>query len=79
MDKRDDWKLDKLEIEFKSWGDDKGKYAGRIRFENGEYENFTFKIRPDMAQPYIDLIAEDIVKAASNLGERLVVSLGLER
>jgi hypothetical protein len=76
---RENWRLDKLSIEFQRYGEDKGKYTGSIRFQNGEFESFSFNVRPDMAQPYIDLIAEDIVKAASNLGERLLLSLGLPK
>jgi len=77
-EKRDNWKLEKIELEFQTWGKDKGKYAGRIRFSNNDHESFTFKVRPDMAQPYIDLIAYDIVKGAESLGERLIESLGLK-
>lgn len=76
---KDDWRLDKLELEFQTFGEHKGKYVGRIRFQNGDYESFTFKIRPDQAQPYIDLIAEDVVKGAESLGERLIDSLGLRK
>lgn len=76
---QDDWKLDKIELEFKSYGEDAGKYVGKIRFQNGEYESFSFKIRPDMAQPYIELIGADIVKCAESLGARLVESLGLKK
>jgi hypothetical protein len=76
---KDDWRLDKLELEFQSYGEHKGKYAGKIRFQNGDWESFTFKIRPDQAQPYIDLIAENIVKSAESLGERLIDSLGLRK
>lgn len=76
---QDEWKLDKIELEFKSYGEDAGKYVGKIRFENGEYESFQFKIRPNMAQPYIDLIGADIVKCAESLGARLVESLGLRK
>lgn len=76
---KDDWRLQKIELEFQSYGEHKGKYAGKIRFQNGEFESFTFKIRPEMAQPYIDLIAEDIVKGAESLGERLIESLGLNK
>ena len=75
--KQDDWKLDKIELEFQSYGEDKGKYAGRIKFSNGEYESFSFKIKPDMAKPYIDLISDDIVEGAQRLGQRLIESLGL--
>ena len=74
---RDDWKLKGLELELQGYGDDKGKYTGKVKFQNGEYESFEFKIRPDMAEAYINLIAADVVKSAENLGERLIVSLNL--
>jgi len=74
-----DWYLRRIEIEFNSYGEDKGKYTGKIQFQNGEYESFSFKIKPDMAQPYIDLIGENIVECAESLGQRLIVSLGLEK
>jgi hypothetical protein len=77
------WRLDKIEIEFKkgqSYEKDPQKqmdrYEGRIRFENGEYEYFQFRVSPDMANKYISLIAEDIVLAASGLGERVKLSIG---
>lgn len=79
ISKQDDWKLKELTLKFEDWGENKGKYSGQIRFGNGDCESFSFKIRPDMATPYIDLISEDIVKAASNLGERLIKSLGLDK
>lgn len=75
--RRDDWRLKKLELEFQSFGEHKGKYCGSIYFQNGDFESFQFKIRPDMAEPYIDLIAADIIQAAGQLTERLVQSLGL--
>lgn len=78
-DPKDDWRLDKLELEFQSYGEYKGKYIGRIRFQNGEWESFDFKIRPEMAQPYINLISADIVKCAESLGSRLIDSLGLKK
>lgn len=75
------WRLDKIEIEFKKgYKHDKteDRYEGKIRFENGEFEMFQFKIRPDMAQSYIDIMAKDIVKCAESLGERLTGSLGIK-
>jgi hypothetical protein len=78
MDKKDDWRLDKIELEFKrpGYGDDgPGKYEGRIRFENGQWERFSFKIQPDMAERYIATLSEDIVKAASDLGRRVAASI----
>lgn len=74
---QDDWRLQKIELEFQAYGEHKGKYLGKIRFANGQYESFEFKIRPDMAESYIKLISKDVVKCAESLGDRLVKSLGL--
>lgn len=76
-DPQDDWRLQDLKLEFQRWGDEKGTYAGSITFENGDHEMFRFKIRPDLAEPYIDLIAADIVRGADLLAERLIQSLKL--
>ena len=36
---QDDWRLQKIELEFQTYGEHKGKYLGRIRFANGQYES----------------------------------------
>lgn len=74
---QDDWRLQKIELEFQTYGEHKGKYLGKIRFANGQYESFEFKIRPNMAESYIKLISKDVVKCAESLGDRLVKSLGI--
>jgi hypothetical protein len=81
MEKKPDqeWRLDKIELEFQRWGENKGKYSGSIQFSNGENESFRFNVRPELAQPYIDLMAKDIVIAASGLADRLMESLGLRK
>ena len=80
----ENWRLQKIEIEFKhGWSHEKDpekqkdRYEGKITFTNEESESFSFKVKPNMAQKYIDLIATDIVIAATGLGERLKESLGL--
>lgn len=73
------WRLQSIELKFCSWGENEGKYEGSVHFMNGECESFRFKIRPDMAQRYIDLIADDVVKGAESLGQRLIESLGLNK
>jgi hypothetical protein len=40
---KDDWRLQKIELEFQTYGEHKGKYVGKIRFQNGEFESFDFK------------------------------------
>ena len=74
---KDDWRLQRIELEFQTFGEHKGKYAGKIRFQNGDYESFNFNIKPEMAQPYITLISAEIVKCAEALGSRLIDSLGV--
>lgn len=75
---KDDWKLTSIKFDFMTYGDNKGKYEGRISFSNGEYESFSFKIYPQMAEKYIQLMSKDIVSSASQLGERLIESLNLK-
>jgi hypothetical protein len=64
--------------QLKGYGEHKGKYVGLVRFQNDEYESFQFNIRPDIATRYIELISQDLVIAASELGDNLIKSLGLE-
>ena len=74
------YKLDSIKIEFKkgySFDKTKDRYEGLIKFSNGDSESFQFKIREDMAKPYIDLMANEIIKSANELGNRLIESLGL--
>lgn len=73
----DGWRLESLKIEYKQYGEHKGKHSGRISFMNGEGESFTFNIGPEVVGSYINLIAKDIVSTADTLGKKLLDSLGL--
>lgn len=75
---KETWTLREIKIEFNSYGDNKGKYTGKISFGNGHHESFSFRIRPEMAEQYIALIADDLVKGAENLGSDLLKSLKLK-
>lgn len=73
-----DWKLKRISINFqrgftlsKDPENQTDHYEGRIEFENDICDSFSMKIKPDIAQKYIDLIADDVVEAATCLGERV--------
>ena len=36
--KQNDWRLQKIQLEFENYGENKGKYVGRITFQNGEFD-----------------------------------------
>ncbi len=74
-DPKDSWKLDTLRLHYQDYGENKGKYIGKIKFSNGEEESFEFKITPEMAQRYFKLINKEIVKSAESLSSKLMKSL----
>ncbi len=72
-----DYKLKTLRIEFKEYGEYKGKYVGTIAFENGVNEAFMFNLSPEKTAQYLELVSEELVKSASSLGEKLLQSMNL--
>ncbi len=77
-EQRDNWRLKELKFELKkgySFNNTSDRYEGKISFENDEHESFTVKLREDMTEPYLNLIAEEIVKNADELCQRLRESL----
>ncbi len=81
---KNDWKLKSINFGFKKgWScytDERAddRYDGYIEFENGDQESFKFKIKKDMGQQFIDLIAEKIVTSADELADKLKESLNLK-
>lgn len=75
--KNQQWKLKDLRIEFQEYGDYKGKYVGKIKFDNDESEAFMFNLRPEMCQQYLALIKDELANAASNLATKVMQTLNL--
>jgi hypothetical protein len=72
------WRLKKLVFEFKdgySFNNTVDRYEGKIEFGNTEGENFTVKLRDNMCQPYLELVAKEVVNNAEELYKRLSESL----
>ena len=76
------WKLDNISIRFKQgYGWEKkehkrhDRYEGTISFVNEEDESFCFNIPENYTQQYLDIMANDIVRCATDLGKRLAESI----
>lgn len=72
------WRLEKFEIEFKqgsTWSKTEDRYEGFIRFANKEGESFRIKVDQVKSQVFLDLIAAEIVKAASSLAVKMSACL----
>lgn len=69
------WQLKSLSIELMSYGDYKGKFVGKIKFENGENEAFVFNLDPMESNKFLELISEKVCLTASSLGEKIVESI----
>lgn len=69
------WQLKSLSIELMGYGDYKGKFVGKIKFENGENEAFVFNLDPVEINKFLELISEKVCLTASSLGEKITQSI----
>jgi hypothetical protein len=69
------WVLESIRIDLITYGNDKGKYRGSIRFSNNDFDEFTFKLNPTLANVYLELIKDTVVLSANQLAEKLQKSL----
>jgi len=72
-----DWKLKDLTVRLQEYGEYKGKYIGKIQFTNKDEEAFTFNVSQEKTHQLLNIIKDQLVTAATNLGENLMNSLGL--
>lgn len=71
-------RLKKIEIVLQEWGDDKGKYKGKITFDDGDSDSFTFGMSPEVCNRYLTPIANEVINSAKELGEKLAESFTRE-
>ena len=69
------WQLKSPSLELMTYGDYKGKYVGKIKFENDENEAFVFNLSPAESNQFLELISEKVCLTASSLGEKIVESV----
>jgi len=77
MTNKNGYKLQSLDIRYQTYGEFKGKYTGKIAFENGDNEAFTFNLSQEETQSYLDLLASKLVGSASGLADKLLNSMNL--
>lgn len=77
MTNNNNYKLKSLDIRFQDYGEYKGKYMGKIAFENNQNEAFMFNLSPEETDKYLQLISEKMVGSASHLAENLLQSMNL--
>jgi len=67
--------LNSIRIRFCDYWENKDKYTWEVEFKNWEKNSFSFNVWPEIANRYIELISEDVVKWASELWNKLKQSL----
>jgi hypothetical protein len=77
MTNKSGYKLKTLDIRYQDWGEYKGKYTGKIAFENGDNEAFTFNLTQAETQAYLDLLASKLMGSAATLADKLLDSMNL--
>lgn len=62
--------LDELKIERERWGDNKGKFAGSIRFSNSR-SSITMALTHDVSERLLKVVGDSLVDSAKELATEL--------
>jgi len=69
------WILQHAKIERSTWGDDKGKYKGDVKFVNGLKQEFQMEITEETMNEILKLIFPDVAVMAMDFANELMESL----
>lgn len=69
------WELESFTVERISWGEDKGKYKGRVTYRNNEFEMFSIKVSQDKSTEILKLITAELSQAALDFTDKINSSL----
>lgn len=70
-----EWRLQRLEVNYNLYGEHKDQYTGSARFTNGVKMDVNFMLDQSKCNKFISLIQEEIQEQAKNLGSLLVTSM----
>ena len=65
-----EWNLKELKIELAQWGEFKGKYIGKVTFENGSSDCFMFTLSPEEIAEYDSHFGDDAKDVSPALQDR---------
>jgi hypothetical protein len=68
------WKMTRLVIDWRTYGEFQKQYIATVTFENSESEGFTFRLSPEETMQYIQLLKGKMVENAGQLGTRILQS-----
>ena len=73
------WRLGSLSIRFVEgyeYSNTVDRYTGTIEFEDEEKLNsFEFELNPELCSKYLDVVKQDVIDSARELGEKIALSL----
>ena len=67
-----------MKLNSKIGGDFKGKYLGKITYEDGLCDQFQFGLEPDVCAQFLGPISERIISQSKDLGQKLAQSFTKE-
>lgn len=68
-------KLQKLEIQYHEWGENKDKFTGTIVFKDSSKTEVTVVLTPEQAEKYIEFSVPILMAAADNASEKFKLQL----
>lgn len=63
--------LTRLEIRMENWGENAGKYTGRVWFGDSS-SNMDFQVNQEISQQIIKLVADQLIESASKVAKAMV-------
>ena len=70
-------KLLNLNLEYQTWGENKGNYEGTIKFEDETKTEIKIVLEPELANKYVEFSIPILMAAADNAAEKFKTQLVL--
>jgi hypothetical protein len=71
----DQWHMESLNISVSKYGEDAGRYTGKVTFSNKDYESISLKINQEQAGRFLAIIADELHMTTGSICTMLVQSI----